>query len=102
MNKVSISEQETTINFYRDSVIAEVYTSDRTVMTKLDKRCKQYPAVYRLVKQGECGKWYEFDKSRIGFKAPPHELSERQLENLRQLHDRVAKNETEANNGGSL
>lgn len=34
---VMLCEQETTINMYRDSDIAEIYTSDSTVMTRLDK-----------------------------------------------------------------
>lgn len=34
---VTLQEQETTINTYRDSDIAEIYTSDTTVMTRLDK-----------------------------------------------------------------
>lgn len=34
---VAISEQETTIHFMRDSDTASVYTSDTTVMTRLDK-----------------------------------------------------------------
>lgn len=32
-----LCEQETTINTYRDSDIADIYTSDSTVMTRLDK-----------------------------------------------------------------
>lgn len=34
---VLIQEQETTINISRDSDIAEIYTSDRTAMTRFDR-----------------------------------------------------------------
>ena len=34
---LNISEQETSVSFTRDSDICTVYTSDSTVMTKLDK-----------------------------------------------------------------
>ena len=32
-----LCDQETTINIYRDEDIAEVYTCDTTMMTKLDR-----------------------------------------------------------------
>lgn len=44
---IALNEQETTVNFFRDTDTAEVYTSDTTVMTKLDK----------LVKSGDCPDW---------------------------------------------
>ena len=34
---IPIAEQETTIGWYRNSDTAHIYTSDRTMMTKLDK-----------------------------------------------------------------
>lgn len=34
---IPVNEQETTIGWYRDSDTAHVYTSDRTVMTRLDR-----------------------------------------------------------------
>ena len=37
---VSLYEQETTINAYRDSDMASIYTSDSTVMTKIDNILK--------------------------------------------------------------
>ena len=91
MKSVSLDEQETTINFCRDTDIAAVYTSDTTVMTKLDRKCREFPDVYRVVQQDDYGKWYEFPKSRIGFKPPARELSERQRENLRVLNARGGK-----------
>lgn len=38
---VAISEQETTINFSRDSDVVTIWTSDRRVMTKLDRMVEQ-------------------------------------------------------------
>ncbi len=34
---LQITEQETTVNIYRDSDTIRIYTSDTTMMTKLDK-----------------------------------------------------------------
>lgn len=36
---VSLPEQETTINYSRDSKTVKIWSSDRTVWTKLDKLC---------------------------------------------------------------
>ena len=38
---VPVEEQETVVNYNRSGQYAEVYTSDSTVMTKLDKRVKE-------------------------------------------------------------
>ena len=43
-----INEQETTISYSRDSQEVTVWTSDRTVMTKLDRLCETAPDYYRL------------------------------------------------------
>lgn len=45
-SSVSPSEQETTISFSRDGKTADVWTSDVTMMTKLDKRCAESPDYY--------------------------------------------------------
>ncbi len=37
---VGLEEQETVINYRREDIYAEIWTSDTTVMTKLDKRVK--------------------------------------------------------------
>lgn len=42
-NSVSVSEQETDILYMRDQNYAEIYTSDSTQMTRLDKLCKKNP-----------------------------------------------------------
>lgn len=69
---VSLCEQETTINAYRDSDIATVYTSDTTVMTKIDNILKNPKNKdWKLVKvhkdqEGEVvGKTYETKKKLV-------------------------------------
>lgn len=42
----SLDEMETTISFSRTEAHAEVWTSDTTMYTRLDKLCKENPATY--------------------------------------------------------
>lgn len=85
---VPISEQATTISFYRDTKDVQIWTSDRMMMTKLDRLCETAPDFYKCtevgrVKGGEeiLDKRYELaDKAMLSFrtkKAKP-ELSEEQ------------------------
>lgn len=48
---IPVNEQETVINFTRDSDKATVYTSDTTMLTKLHKLIKKTPEEWRLVHQ---------------------------------------------------
>lgn len=41
MKSIPLSEQETTISYCRDSSVAKVWSSDRTVWTRLDKLCSR-------------------------------------------------------------
>lgn len=66
---VPIFEQETCINFWRDSDLASVYTSDATIMTKLDKQVKNNPDYWRLISDDGVGKTYETTKDLISFRA---------------------------------
>lgn len=73
---LSIAEQETTVNFMRDSDICTVYTSDSTVMTKLDKLAESEKApIWKLkeehkLQSGELiGKTYETHKRLVSFRA---------------------------------
>lgn len=78
-NSVSVSEQETNILYMRDQDYAEVYTSDSTQMTRLDKLCLQNPEVYSLIKDTGRGKIYRIaDKTLISFRAKKRELTEEQ------------------------
>ena len=90
-NSVSISEQEVCINFMRDEDFANIYTSDTTYMTKLDKLCKTSPDMYSLIADTGRGKTYRVeDKTMISFRAKKRELSEEQRiaagERMREYH----------------
>lgn len=64
--RVPTDEQETVIQFDRSGTVCHVYTTDSTVMTKLDK-------IHKRVKQDYVGgkpiaAYYEFDKKLLSFK----------------------------------
>lgn len=93
----TIEEQETVINYYRDSDICTVYTSDSTVMTKLDKLADNPELPHWKIKQihrlqnGElAGKTYETNKRLISFRA---DIGTRKLteEQKRILSERLEK-----------
>lgn len=73
---LSLTEQETTISYYRDSDICIIYTSDSTVMTKLDKLAENPKAPHwklrkeHVTQSGELiGKTYETHKRLISYRA---------------------------------
>lgn len=70
-----VFEQETTVSFSRDSDVCTVYTSDSTVMTRLDKLAESDNAPHWKLKEehkvrgGELiGKTYETHKRLISFR----------------------------------
>lgn len=76
---VSISEQETNILYTRDRDYAEIYTSDSTQMTRLDKLCNKNPDMYSLIADTGRGKTYRVeDKTLISFRAKKKKVSEEQ------------------------
>lgn len=78
-NSVSVSEQETNILYMRDQDYAEIYTSDSTQMTRLDKLCEKNPDMYSLIADTGRGKTYRVeDKTLISFRAKKKEMSEEQ------------------------
>ena len=109
---LSLQEQETTINFYRDSDLASVYTSDRTVMTRLDKLAEsdEYPdwkllKVNRSMEDKEIvSKVYETKKRLISFRSTivQRELSEeqRQMYRERVKHMQECRREKEEKESG--
>lgn len=73
---LQITEQETTVNIYRDSDTIRIYTSDTTMMTKLDKLVKREDCPdWRLVEEHYnrekelVGKTYETRKNLISFRS---------------------------------
>ena len=78
---LSVTEQETNINFMRDEEFAKIYTSDSTMITKLDKLCKDAPKMYKLDYETPVGKAYICkDKSLISFRSKKRELTDEQKE----------------------
>lgn len=105
---VTLQEQETTINFYRDCDICTVYTSDSTVMTKLDKLVENSKAPHWKLKKehrsqsGELvGKTYETHKRLISFRADistrefTDEQKEASADRMREWHDRKRKEKSD-------
>lgn len=71
---VPTEEQETTISMYRCDDKAEIYTSDSTMMTKLDKLVKGYPETWscdrvETVAGETVAKWYSCPKRLISFRS---------------------------------
>ena len=67
-----VDEQETTINYNRRDDVCEIYTSDSTVMTKLDKLVKNgdYKLIDTQYLDGTLvSKTYECNKKLISFRA---------------------------------
>lgn len=72
---IPTNEQETVIRFGRDDPCVNVWTSDTTVMTKLDKLCANSPDHYMLcgvgkIAQDIVSKEYEIDdKALVSFRS---------------------------------
>ena len=93
---VPASEQETTITYSRSFVYADVWTSDRTVTTKLNRLCKEAPENYQCTETGldlsGClnSKSYRIkDKRLVSFRStrvsrPPRVYTEEELAVLRE------------------
>lgn len=89
---VAVAEQETVVRFGRDSDECIVYTSDSTVMTKLDKLANEenekaplwkLKEVHRMRGTGEVvGKTYVTNKRLISFRSDivSREMTEEQRE----------------------
>ena len=87
MINITLEEQETTINFSRTQDAASVWTSDKTVMTKLDKLCISAPDFYKLIAEHKAqddvgaitSKEYRIsDKRMLSFRSMKRNLTEEQ------------------------
>ena len=90
---IEVKEQETTINFSRSGKKMIVWTSDSTVMTKLDKLVKSAPSEWEISKvdtiNGEIvAKEYRASKSRITFRGNKRQMTDEQR---RQMADRLRR-----------
>ena len=83
----TLEEQETTINFSRTQDAVDVWTSDKTVMTKLDKLCNSAPDFYKLIAEHKAqdddgaiiSKEYRIsDKRMLSFRSMKRNLTEEQ------------------------
>lgn len=96
---VALSEQETTISYCREGGSAHVWTSDATVMTKLDRMCREAPENYRCTEEAKAqiGGWLVSksyviaDKNLISFRSRKAEriLTEEQRAELRERGRRL-------------
>lgn len=90
---VSLIEQETTVSFNRTEETAEIWTSDTTMMSKLDRLCKESPEHWKCKKTeylrdgSLANKVYVVDSKRlISFRSRTvkRELTEEQREEYRE------------------
>ena len=69
-NQLSKYEQETIVNANAGEKLAELYTADPAMIRKMDKKVEQYPESYKLIKQDDISKTYQFPKKLLRFGAP--------------------------------
>lgn len=89
----SKEEQETTITFQRDDNHIQVYSSDRTMITKL-KKVTENITVLSVDKNGEITSCKcELDRKQLSFRTKKIELSEkerlRRAERMREIHSKL-------------
>ena len=84
-------EQETVIQFNRDSDIAAIYTTDSTVVNKLDKKYER-TRIHRSDKQISAIE-YDIPKSMVSFRTKDRKLSltDDQRANLKQSIGKARK-----------
>lgn len=92
---VPIFEQETVIQFSRDSKEARIWTSDTTMMTKLDNICAESSA-YRVLSIGRIddevvNKEYVTDKALISLRKNRNKTRELSEEEKTALVERLRK-----------
>ena len=87
--RVPTDEQETVIQFDRNGTVCHVYTTDPTMMTKLDKVHKRVKQDY--VNGKPIAAYYEFDKRLLSFrsKVMKKNLSD---EEKKKAREQLAKN----------
>jgi hypothetical protein len=92
---IPIFEQETVIQFSRDSEEARIWTSDTTMMTKLDNICAESSA-YRVLSVGRMdgeivNKEYVTDKALISLRKNRNKTRELSEEEKTALAERLRK-----------
>ena len=92
MNQLTRIEQETIINANAEEKMAEVYTADPVMIRKLDKMVEKYPNQYKVIKEDDVSKTYQFPKKLIRFGAPVTKVyTEEEKQKLREQFEKVRK-----------
>ena len=73
MYTMSRAERETIIRWDEDTKKARYYTCSEPERRKLDKKCADYPEVFRKVKEDAYSATYELPVDRIAIRNPPSE-----------------------------
>lgn len=68
--KLTRYEQETIINANAEDKTAVVYTADPVYMRKLDALVAKHPETYKVIKENDISKTYEFPKKLLQFRQP--------------------------------
>ena len=107
MKRIPVNEQETTIQFDRDGEMASIWTSDSTVMTKLDKLVSDPESPWECTRTDvdELG-WvvcraYQCPKWLISFKSKKRTVSDSQrailAQRLKEYRENSDSNPSEDN-----
>lgn len=75
---LSREEQEVIFSSSRTEDMMECYTTDPTYMTKMDKLVAKNPELFKLIREDEVAKVYEFPKKLLTIRANFKQLSEEQ------------------------
>lgn len=81
---LTMLEQETIVNYNLGEKLAEVYTADPNVIRKLDKLVAKYPDAYKVIREDDVSKTYQFSKKLVSFRNPPKVYTEEEKEIARQ------------------
>ncbi len=69
MTNMSLEEQEVTISFSRTDDTATAYCSDRTWITKMDKLVTKSPDLFKVIRDNDFGKTYQFPKRLVSIRS---------------------------------
>ena len=78
MAGLASEEQEVNINAGRTDDTATAYCSDSTWITKFDKLVEKSPDLFKVIREDEVSKTYEFPKRLISIRSCFREISEEQ------------------------
>ena len=91
---ISLEEQETVIGFMRQDDNMEIYTTDSTMITRLDKLVSKNPEQYKVIKQDDISKTYSCPKKFLSLRSA--EIKREYTEEQRQAMAERLKNNRKA------